>query len=1412
MDDRPGKPSAGGAPPRIDTADLKSRFGQSGVDLITLLYRLRDEGQFTNKQAAARWALDDPKTCQQYGVSIADEREIEPRRLSELMKMKKEPVPGGLVYAFFKLWAEKHENNVVQVNAQADVLNQIYRAVVQASSKSLPDRRPNKLVEIIQLKDELVLVQRELIEATRSESHFRTLAVVLGTALLQLKLQYERLTLERDDVLARAEAAEAALTGSKAQAANDQLARAQRQLADTEDKLQQANTLVQQLQERQAQLLTELDKRGTTHATAVSEATSDAPAVIGGWTSESLHEHERILDRIDQEIQEGTQRLEQTRREASRNTRQAETGATDETEGMPHLTDAVLTEAPPAGAVQEGMDESADVVLRKDIPSGSRVALHELAAETIGPVVRLGSPLPDNPATWDFASLELGAAVATHAAKFWLQRRKARFERGASLVELAQAELKGPLQQRKLENLVDRIGQQVAEQLASMLKRYFRDLPDGEAEAAISAVVDVLQDVDLSDKALLSVDVDAEILAKRVRRQCRKHTVMLPPMAEELYELALDQACRCLVRVVRYLPSFQPAALGEVLSGLIARSEQLGLLLSRIPTASLYAAHDVGRDEDFRVEYLRLLASMLDRLELLGLPGEEQPALSLSVAYLSLSMSGSLDGEKQRIRLRPENWFDPQARNGTDADEGVAVETAIGRASRILLRGEAGSGKTTLVHWLAVRAARGELTGDLSEWNNCVPFLIRLRTVAEGNLPAPERFVYHCTPMLADIMPEGWVHRLLEAGQAMLLVDGVDEVPVPRRRAIKMWLRNLLAAYPGTRIVVTARVSSADSRWLAEEMFGTVMLEPMSHRDILSFVERWHQAAALSGADVTDAEHRMRRQMERPHVRQLAASPLLCALLCALNLAHRSELPRNRMDLYDKALAMLLHLRDVERGIASLLDDTEKRVFLRDLAWRLALASKSDFRTTEALEFITRTLSQMPNVAVVDPTLIFTDLVERSGILRAPVHGRVDFMHRTFLEYLAAEEAVQQHHIDVLVAHAHQDTWWETIVMACGHATATVASQMLTSILDRADAERTKARHLRLLAAACLETVHSIAAKVNARVDAMIRETLLPPRNINEAGSLAAIGPRILRYLPSNLDGLSDAKAAATVRVAALAGTTDALMLLASYAQDPRTAVHEELINAWHYFDPKRFANVVLADSSLNNGQLTVRSRKQVPHVRHLRTVATLNVDLDWSEVIKSLDLFAALPALERLSVRLHDSTSHDLQLLREHRRLKDLKLYGLRATNDLSPLADLPALTHLLLGDYRDEALSSMTELDGMSSLALFDPVDRCGMKHALRVFRSLKTLNVVGFQPIDLASIARIASIENLMLQHSTFDSIAPLTQMTGLRTLDISNNVHFDYDLSPLAALNLRHVQLGEGHTYIGVESLKGTVRFQ
>ncbi|MGH3761729.1 NACHT domain-containing protein [Actinophytocola sp.] len=1053
------------------------------------------------------------------------------------------------------------------------------------------------------------------------------------------------------------------------------------------------------------------------------------------------------------------------------------------------------------------------------------------------------------------AALKLGGAVASHGARSWLQRRRARFERTASLAELAEVELKSPLQRRKLENLVERIGHQVAEQLAPVLGQRFGSLPDNEVSAAIVAVVDVLREADLSDEALLTADADPEELARRLRARFpeRARHVSLSERAGALYDLGLDQACRHLVQVIRHLPTFQPAALVEVLGRLSAQSDQLGALLARTPVTSLHAPHGTDHDADFRTEYLRHLASKLDRLELLGMPTVEQPTLALTVAYLSLSVANEAGrGARGPGRPRFEDWF-----NRLEAPrqaEGVSVEAAIGDTRRTLLRGDAGSGKTTLLNWLAVRAARGELGGALKSWNGCVPFPIRLRSFAVGELPPPEDYVAHAAKTIAGIMPNGWVHRQLRAGTALVLVDGVDEVPARRRRAVRTWLRELVRSFPRIGVVVTSRTAAADHRWLAEERFSSVLLEPMSPSNVVAFVERWHQAAEAAGVsvDVPAAHRRLRGQLERPHLRELATSPLLCAMLCALNLAHRSELPRDRMDLYAKALAMLLHLRDAERGIDSPLGDAEKRVLLRDLAWRLTLANRIELPRADALEHLTRKLSGMPNVDA-EPEALLVHLLERSGVLRAPVPGRVDFVHRTFQEYLAADEAIQQHHVDTLVSHAHLDTWWETIVMAAGHATARQAGQLLTGIVDRAEREQVHARQLRLLAAACLETVRDIDPAVHARVDVMIEQRLVPPRNLRETDSLAAVGHRVLRYLPGRLDELSEAKAAATVRAAALTGSTDALRLLATYAQDPRNAVQRELERAWLYFDPERFADEVLVDSPLRHGEFEVRSRRLLPYVSRLRALTSLSVGLVGSDSeIRDLRMLDGVPALTQLSL---SCGPHDVDLtpLREHRRLRQVWLYGagrytrLRTlaalgaltslnlhqkrsftnleflahtaglawlalgradASSLAPIADLPALRDLVLDHYTNRALAYLPTLERVTSLTLFAPVDEGDLSIASERFPRATSLNISAFENFDLGPVTTLP-LKKLIVQNSSVD-LRPLNRLPTLRSLYVFNP-EGSVDLSPLADLKVE-LRLTRGDDYTGLERLGPNVKIR
>ncbi len=274
----------------------------------------------------------------------------------------------------------------------------------------------------------------------------------------------------------------------------------------------------------------------------------------------------------------------------------------------------------------------------------------------------------------------------------------------------------------------------------------------------------------------------------------------------------------------------------------------------------------------------------------------------------------------------------------------------------------------------------------------------------------------------------------------------------------------------------------------------------------------------------------------------------------------------------------------------------------------------------------------MPNVEY-SPEDVLQHLLDRSGVIREPALRRVDFVHRTFQEYLAAKEATEDQPVDTLASRAHLDQWWETLVMAVGHATPERRAALLAGVLERADTEPRHCRRLRLLAAACLDTAQVVDPEVTHRIEAAL-EQLVPPRSQSETRSLALAGGRVLRRLPSTLEDLTDASAAACVKTAAWVGGPEAQQLLARWSPDPRRAVQRALAQAWRYFDPSDYAEAVLRDAPLDNGKITVELFEHVSQLRKLRHLHDASIKLFNAGKADDLNFLRdAPPVITRLDV-----------------------------------------------------------------------------------------------------------------------------------------------------------------------------------
>ncbi|MFI8894134.1 NACHT domain-containing protein [Streptomyces paradoxus] len=882
------------------------------------------------------------------------------------------------------------------------------------------------------------------------------------------------------------------------------------------------------------------------------------------------------------------------------------------------------------------------------------------------------------------AALRLGTTVARTAADLWLGGRRREQERHLSMAELVRLRVPGLRLRRSVERQFGQITDAVFDRLEPYLEHEFRGLDEAGQQAVTDAVCDTFARADLSDEAVLAADADPAELIRRITGSVRA-PVGLSEAESRLYETLFAECVEYYVRIVRSLPVFEERAAAELLARTATLGAEVARLLERLPDRSLLAPDGTDRDTAFRRRYLELISRDLDEVELFRRTSDRAagPRVRLSVAYVSLRATGDDGARRRTVRslslLRPD-MSDWEETGGESS--GMRVETGLSGASRVLLRGEAGSGKTTLLRWLAVTAARGAFSGELADWNGLTPVLVKLREYSGRTPPAPDAMLDGVAGPLTGIMPKGWVERQLDSGRALLLIDGVDELLDRERRAVRDWLRKLLSAYDGVRVVVTSRPAAAGADWLRGEDFTAMHLDRMSPPDLAAFVRQWHQAVRELGEDLPCPvdelplyeQSLLTSLKDRPHLQSLAGTPLLAAMLCALHLNRGRQLPRDRMELYRNALHTLVHDRDADRNVPSAVDSKlslgDKLVILRDLAWRLSDNNRSEIPVEQAAAHVGRKLRAMRHLDGMEGGQVLDQLRHRSGILRSPAEARLDFVHRTFQEYLASSEAAEEDRMGNLVERAHLDLWRETVIMAAGHANARQREELLGGILDRADREPRHARTLRLLAASCQETLPVIPDGLAGRLEDAV-SCLLPARRPTDPPALAAVGSSLLRRLPGSLGELTEKAAAQTVRTVALIGGGEALGLLARYAEDGREGVVDALIEAWGYFDADAYADRVLAGVALAGRSVKVTHSGQ------------------WRAV-------ARLPAVDNLWIN-HPIT--DLTVLSGLHPLKELTLVALRGEVDLSPLGPLDSLTSLGLSGY-----ASLTNLDVLGELPALD------------------------------------------------------------------------------------------------------------
>jgi formylglycine-generating enzyme required for sulfatase activity/energy-coupling factor transporter ATP-binding protein EcfA2 len=550
-------------------------------------------------------------------------------------------------------------------------------------------------------------------------------------------------------------------------------------------------------------------------------------------------------------------------------------------------------------------------------------------------------------------------------------------------------------------------------------------------------------------------------------------------------------------------------------------------------------------DEQRRlVWYLSGLAARLYRLPLRGLEErlDQGDGIALPQVYVMLATESHVEVARGRTReLRryyEDGKLDQPLKADYDPDQALpdqaivrqehAVDTpgrartsrtpprvlarallateAVQQHQRLVLLGSPGSGKSTFVRHLAWALAQqgldqGERMTIIPGWadqRRLLPIILPLRTLAGrlaeqvGGTAAQSVEALVAATLRAEMQRydvqqiDDVLREALQRGVALLLCDGLDEVPVTAtataadRRTTLEAVRAFATLHSATPVVITCR-----TRAFADELRGLLgwpveTLAPFTLGQVRAFVPAWYGELVAKG-QITPAQADTLEQgllsaitdPRRPRLRAMAATPLLLTMM-ALVLYNKGELPRDRPQLYERILDLLLGQWDQVRDGQSLAEALGQPAWssdrLRPLLDQLSYqahtgATSEDGRGRLAKSAVRDALIDFFEGAEVSEPwqaarrcLDYMD--HRSGLLAPEADETYVFAHLTLQEHCAGRYMLlARDAVSLVLQHRADDRWREPIFLGLGvvqQANPWLIESVLRKLLEREEDEQPK--------------------------------------------------------------------------------------------------------------------------------------------------------------------------------------------------------------------------------------------------------------------------------------------------------------------------------------------------------------------
>ncbi len=640
-----------------------------------------------------------------------------------------------------------------------------------------------------------------------------------------------------------------------------------------------------------------------------------------------------------------------------------------------------------------------------------------------------------------------------------------------------------------------------------MAEDFIQEIPNGIQEeerknAILSQVYDDIRKLNIDEKKLILEFSHPEVLRNAIMDQSKEERKTWNDIEEGFYENCIRYISTAGIEFVSKLPSFTPEALKVVIQRQDEYHKELFDILKDIHSmTSLIKSVDVTYRE-YESLYREKLIEKFSKVELIGsgLKDRNIKRYDISSAYVELNCTNNDEYDEY--------------------DEEIELSQVFSYNNVVWIKGEAGSGKTTFLKWVAVCSAKNEHQ-KIENIRNTVPIVIGLRSV-EWPLNL-QNIINKITGPYGNNSPDGWVLELLKKKRIILLFDGLDEISQTNREETYNFIEDIVEKYPQIKVLLTARNSVNDTLNCKCYHYDIV---PMKMENIKKFISYWHKSVLRSDAIVKDEEiKRLQHNLvvkiaESQELKVLARNPLLCAMICALNFVNNEQLPDDRMELYEKCCEMLMDARDNQRHINSTiynnipkLDYRKKRKILEEMAfWMMngGVSSESKCNVIDYLEHLLTDTNIINDKDKYNTEIILDFFIERSGIIREPEEGIIDFIHKTFMEFLAVKAICRNCSWNTLVKEACNVNWKETIIMCFREMGKKNVEYVLKKLIEEGKSKNDD-RYFLIASLGASNAVFQADNNIKKEIDTKIK-AMIPPKH-KEIYELAQAGLYLLPFL-----------------------------------------------------------------------------------------------------------------------------------------------------------------------------------------------------------------------------------------------------------------------------------------------------------